>query len=83
MSGGDTMELLALCDIILEDGKHTYDEVNKLAEWLNIHSEACFQWPGNLLVAPLQKAWADARSLRLKPGKWPKRTIPAVGEKSD
>jgi hypothetical protein len=61
MSDDDTLELLALCETISEDGELTYDELYKLAEWLNNHREACLHWPGNLLVAPLQKAWADGK----------------------
>jgi hypothetical protein len=53
--------VLILCETILEDGELTYDELYKLAEWLNNHPETCFQWPGNLLVAPLQNAWADGK----------------------
>jgi hypothetical protein len=37
------------------------DELYGLAEWLNDHREACFHWPGNLLVKPLQEAWADGK----------------------
>jgi hypothetical protein len=55
----DPRELLNLCGSIIEDGELTYDELYKVAEWLNNHREACFHWPGNLLVEPLQKAWAD------------------------
>jgi hypothetical protein len=61
MSDHHTKELLTLCESILEDGELTYDELSKLAEWLNDHREACFHWPGNLLVAPLQNAWADGK----------------------
>jgi hypothetical protein len=61
MSDLDTRELLILCETILEDGELTYDELYKLAEWLNNHPEACFEWPGDLLVAPLQKAWSDGK----------------------
>jgi hypothetical protein len=57
----DPRELLILCETILEDGELTHDELYKMAEWLNNHREACFHWPGNLLVAPLQKAWADGK----------------------
>ncbi|HEY5740922.1 MAG TPA: hypothetical protein VIS99_00150, partial [Terrimicrobiaceae bacterium] len=61
MSDQQKSELLALCETILEDGELTYDELYKLAEWLNEHREASFHWPGNLLVAPLQNAWADGK----------------------
>ena len=61
MSDYDPRELLTLCESILEDGELTYDELYQLADWLNSHHEACLHWPGNLLVAPLQKAWADAK----------------------
>jgi hypothetical protein len=60
MSDYDPSELLLVCDSIIEDGELTYDELYQLAEWLNSHREACAHWPGNLLVEPLQKAWADA-----------------------
>ena len=52
MSDDDTVELLALCETILADGELSYDELYRLAEWLNNHPEASFQWPGNLLVVP-------------------------------
>ena len=45
----------------MEDAHLTYDELYKMAEWLNNHHEACFHWPGNLLLEPLQKAWADGK----------------------
>jgi hypothetical protein len=61
MSDHETSELLALCETILEDGELSYDELYKLAEWLNDHREACLHWPGNLLVAPLQNAWTDGK----------------------
>ena len=61
MSDHDTRELLILCETIVEDGELTYDELYQLAESLNNHQEACSNWPGSLLVAPLQKAWADGK----------------------
>jgi hypothetical protein len=61
MSDHDTRELLVLCETILEDGELTYNELYALGEWLNEHREASFHWPGNLLVKPLQKAWADSK----------------------
>jgi hypothetical protein len=61
MSDYDPSELLLLCESIIEDGELTYDELYQLAEWLNNHQEACSNWPGGLLVAPLQKAWADGK----------------------
>ena len=61
MSDDNTTELLVLCGTILQDGELTYDELYKLAEWLNSHPEACFDWPGNLLVDPLQGVWADGK----------------------
>ena len=45
----------------LLDGGLTYDELYKLAEWRSNHREACVRWPGDLLVKPLQKAWADSK----------------------
>ena len=56
MSNYDPREILVLCESIMEDGELTYDELYRLAEWLNNHQEACSNWPGSLLVAPLQKA---------------------------
>ena len=44
----------------MEDAHLTYDELYKMAEWLNSHHEACFR-PGDLLLEPLQKAWADGK----------------------
>ena len=61
MSNYDPREILVLCESIMEDGELTYDELYQLAEWLNNHQEACSNWPGSLLVAPLQKAWADGK----------------------
>lgn len=52
-------ELLAVCDAILWDGELNTTELYGLAEWLNNHREACFHWPGNLLVKPLQEVWED------------------------
>jgi hypothetical protein len=57
----DPAELIALCERIIEDGELSYDEIYGLAEWLNAHQEACFNWPGNVLVGPLQEAWKDAK----------------------
>lgn len=54
-------ELVAVCEHILEDGEISGDELYALAEWLNGHREACFVWPGNLLVKPLQDAWSDGK----------------------
>ena len=64
MSNYDPGELLVLWDPIMEDAELTYDELYKMAEWLNNHHEACFHWPGNLLLEPLQKAWADGKITR-------------------
>jgi hypothetical protein len=61
MSDYDPSELLLVCGSIIEDGELTYDELYQLAEWLNGHREACAHWPGNLLVEPLQNAWADGK----------------------
>jgi len=61
MSDYDPREILVLCESIMEDGELTYDELYRLGEWLNNHQEACSNWPGNLLVEPLQKAWADGK----------------------
>jgi hypothetical protein len=61
MSNYDPGELLVLWDPTMEDAHLTYDELYKMAEWLNNHHEACFHWPGNLLLEPLQKAWADGK----------------------
>jgi hypothetical protein len=61
MSDYDPSELLLVCDSVIEDGELTYDELYQLAEWLNSHREACAHWPGNLLVEPLQNAWADGK----------------------
>jgi hypothetical protein len=52
-------EILAVCDAILWDGELNATELYGLAEWLNNHREACFHWPGNLLVKPLQEIWED------------------------
>ena len=52
-------ELLQLCDSFWEDGELSIEEVYNLAKWLNENREACFEWPGNALVKPLQEIWAD------------------------
>lgn len=52
-------ELVALCASILDDGEITPDEAYQVAEWLNNHSDAAEQWPGNELTQPLQEIWAD------------------------
>jgi hemerythrin-like domain-containing protein len=64
MSDYDASELLVVCESILEDGELTYDELYRLADWLNSHHDACLHWPGNLLVEPLQKAGSDACKAR-------------------
>lgn len=61
MSTYNPAELLAVCDAILWDGELNATELYGLAEWLNNHREACFHWPGNLLVKPLQKTWEDGQ----------------------
>ena len=61
MSDDNPSELLVVCESIIEDGELTYDELYKLAEWRSNHREACVRWPGDLLVKPLQKAWADSK----------------------
>src|SRR5258705_7528752 len=66
MSDYDPSELLVLCESIIEDGELTYDEIYQLAEWLNNDREACLHWPGNLLVEPLRKAWADGKITKTK-----------------
>lgn len=55
------VELVGVCESIIEDGELSGDEIYGLAEWLNNHREACFHWPGNLLVQPLQDVWADGK----------------------
>jgi hypothetical protein len=57
----DPTELITVCAAIIEDGELSGEELYDLAEWLNTHREACFHWPGNLLVQPLQDAWADGK----------------------
>jgi hemerythrin-like domain-containing protein len=52
MSHYDATELLLVCESIIEHGELTYDELYRLADWLNNHPEACHHWPGNLLVEP-------------------------------
>ncbi len=62
----DPSELIALCSSILEDGEISGDEIYQLAEKLNGHREACFSWPGNLLVKPLQDVWSDGKVTKLE-----------------
>ena len=57
----DPSEIMAVCESILEDGEISSDEIYALADWLNNHREACFHWPGNLLVKPLQEVWSDGK----------------------
>lgn len=57
----DPTELISVCESILEDGELSGEELYGLAEGLNKNREACFHWPGNLLVQPLQDAWADGK----------------------
>jgi hypothetical protein len=59
MSAYDPSDLMALCEAILEDGELSGREVYRLSQWLNGNPEASRHWPGNLLVGPLQSAWAD------------------------
>jgi hypothetical protein len=40
MSHYDPTELLLVCGSIIEDGELTYDELYRLADWLNNHHEA-------------------------------------------
>lgn len=61
MSNYDPTELISVCESILEDGEINGEELYYLADWLNQHPEACVQWPGNLLVSPLQDSWADGK----------------------
>lgn len=61
MSGYDPSELMAVCEAILQDGELSGREVYRLSQWLNEHREATQHWPGNLLVKPLQAAWADGK----------------------
>lgn len=61
MATYDPTELIELCRRITEDGDLTGDEIYLLTEWLNAHPEACDEWPGSLLVAPLQQVWADGK----------------------
>src|ERR1041385_1061924 len=62
----DSSELLLLCESIFEDGELSGDEVYRLSDWLNAHREACFHWPGNLLVQPLQQAWEDGKLTKIE-----------------
>jgi hypothetical protein len=57
----DPSELISVCENIIEDGELSGEEIYGLAEWLNNHRDACFHWPGKLLVQPLQDAWADGK----------------------
>jgi hypothetical protein len=59
MSEFDPSDLMAVCEAILEDGELSGREVYRLCQWLNDNREATQHWPGNLLVQPLQRAWAD------------------------
>jgi hypothetical protein len=52
-------ELIALCQRLTSDGQLSGEEVWILAKWLNDHPEAGESWPGNILVEPLEAAYAD------------------------
>lgn len=57
----DPTELIKICESITENGELSGDEIYYLSQWLNEHREACYHWPGNLLVKPLQIVWADGK----------------------
>jgi hypothetical protein len=61
MNDYEPAELISVCDSIFEDGELSGEELYGLAEWLNNHRDACFCWPGNILVEPLQNVWADGK----------------------
>jgi hypothetical protein len=61
MSDYEPNELIAVCESITDDGEISGEEVYRLASWLNEHREACFHWPGDLLVQPLQEVWSDGK----------------------
>lgn len=61
MADYDSTELVRLCESILEDGEISNVELYELAEWLDEHREACFHWPGDHLVKPLQEIWSDGK----------------------
>src|SRR5882672_11228409 len=60
----DPVELVALCDSLLDFGEVTESDAYNLADWLNKHDEACLHWPGEDLVRPLQEIWADGKTTR-------------------
>jgi DNA polymerase-3 subunit epsilon len=64
MNDYDARGLVAVCESIIADGEISGDELYCLAAWLNDHRDACFHWPGNLLVKPLQDVWADGKATK-------------------
>lgn len=64
-----TQELLNLCEALICDGELSVEEVHDLANWLNHHPSACDEWPGNVLVEPLQQIWADGKVGKTELGK--------------
>ena len=57
----DTRELLTLCETILEDGELTYDELYKLAEWLNIAKRVSIGQPSARQLARVMPVMRPAR----------------------
>jgi len=57
----EAAQLITVCQCLTEDDCLTAEEVYQLADWLNRHPAAADQWPGNLLIKPLQDVFADGR----------------------
>jgi len=55
------MTLIQLIESFMHDGELSDIEIYDLADWLNKNQNEVTQWPGNLLVEPLQKAWHDKK----------------------
>ena len=55
----DVKALLQLCQTLISNGDLDEDGVRQLSEHINESPEVTESWPGNALLEPLQKAWAD------------------------
>jgi hypothetical protein len=61
MDESESIELLALCEGILEDDEVSVDEVRQLGQWLAEHEIARRSWPGEIITQPIQHVLLDGR----------------------
>jgi len=57
----ESVELLSLCEAILEDGEVSIDEVRELGQWLAEHERGRRTWPGEILAQPIQQVLLNGR----------------------